>query len=195
MKIEAIVDNKVMYITECIDREHLDQILEGASKANNKTDFPHFYRTGFSAVQDKPLVKYINSNIKDALSEFLNLSNLDISDYISYDRYFVSTWKLNKSLAPHRDTVKYDESYTQTPRSSINSLVYLTDDYDGGEIIFPELGIGIKPEAGSIVIFHSDILHGVNEVTRGERLTLESNLYDINKDDIEEMKSLGWREL
>ena len=45
-------------------------------------------------------------------------------------------------------------------------VVYLNDDYEGGELSYLNLGIQIKPEAGSIMIFKTgpDYLHEVKTV-------------------------------
>ena len=55
----------------------------------------------------------------------------------------------------------------------------LNDDYDGGEIRFPEFNPkGIKPPAGAAVVFSCSLLHAANKVTRGERYVFLPFLYD-----------------
>lgn len=46
-------------------------------------------------------------------------------------------------------------------------VVYLTDDYLGGEISFPKFGLAISPRAGTALIFPSDYVHEVLKVTQG----------------------------
>lgn len=55
------------------------------------------------------------------------------------------------------------------------SVVYfLTDGFAGGELVFPDLSLSLRPPPGSLVCFPSDhhFLHGVQPVTAGERQTL-----------------------
>jgi predicted 2-oxoglutarate/Fe(II)-dependent dioxygenase YbiX len=53
-------------------------------------------------------------------------------------------------------------------------VLYLNDEYSGGEIYYPNLDIEIKAPAGSLVIHPSDILHthGVRKVLGGSRFTM-----------------------
>lgn len=53
------------------------------------------------------------------------------------------------------------------------SVIYLNDDYEGGEIYFPDQGIDFKPKAGTVVFFPSNnmFIHGVKEITNGNRYT------------------------
>jgi predicted 2-oxoglutarate/Fe(II)-dependent dioxygenase YbiX len=53
-------------------------------------------------------------------------------------------------------------------------VVYLNDNYDGGEIYYSNLDLEVKPVAGDLVIHPSDVLHthGVREVISGNRYTL-----------------------
>ena len=46
-------------------------------------------------------------------------------------------------------------SYTCT----VSSVIYLNDDYEGGELYFPYLNITLKPEAGDIVMFPSTYIY------------------------------------
>jgi hypothetical protein len=54
------------------------------------------------------------------------------------------------------------------------SIIYLSDDYDGGELFFPQHeGFSIKPNKGTMLIFSGTInnMHGINEVLKGTRYT------------------------
>lgn len=53
------------------------------------------------------------------------------------------------------------------------SVIYLNDDYEGGEIYFPDHGIDFKPVAGTVVFFPSNKLynHGVKAIKSGVRYT------------------------
>lgn len=58
--------------------------------------------------------------------------------------------------------------------SQISGVIYLNDDYLGGEISFPTLGIEISPNAGDLIIFPGNLNypHKVNLVTSGSRYTI-----------------------
>jgi predicted 2-oxoglutarate/Fe(II)-dependent dioxygenase YbiX len=52
------------------------------------------------------------------------------------------------------------------------AIIYLNDDYSGGELTFPELQIQFKPKAGSLVVWAGSEMHGVNEIQEGNRYTI-----------------------
>lgn len=58
----------------------------------------------------------------------------------------------------------------------ITILVYLNDNYEGGELEMPDWGIQFKPKAGTVIAFPSYInfTHKVNPVTKGERFNIVS---------------------
>lgn len=63
----------------------------------------------------------------------------------------------------------------------LSVLLYLNDDYDGGEIEFKHSNIKFKPEAGSVVFFPSNFLyvHEVYPVTKGPRYALPNWYHNI----------------
>lgn len=61
----------------------------------------------------------------------------------------ISKYSTGKSMGPHVD------DYNNGEDPNISVVLYLNDNYEGGEINFPNQNITIKPEAGSIVIFPS----------------------------------------
>jgi Rps23 Pro-64 3,4-dihydroxylase Tpa1-like proline 4-hydroxylase len=56
----------------------------------------------------------------------------------------------------------------------LSSVMYLNDNYEGGEIEFKQSGVKIKPEAGSIIFFPSNFLyvHEVYPITSGSRYSM-----------------------
>ena len=57
--------------------------------------------------------------------------------------------------------------------------INLNDDFDGGEVVFPEYSSkGIKAPRGGAVVFSCSLLHAVTQVTRGRRFAFLPFLYD-----------------
>jgi Rps23 Pro-64 3,4-dihydroxylase Tpa1-like proline 4-hydroxylase len=68
---------------------------------------------------------------------------------------------------------------------TLSVVMYLNDDYDGGEITFPHVGKGvsIKPSAGSIIFFPSMFVfvHEVSAVTSGTRYALPNWYHNMKE--------------
>ena len=109
--------------------------------------------------------------------------------------------------APHVDaeTPLRDEDDREFWEKSMDrdlSVVYfLSDDFSGGELEFPDLGVSLKPQRGTLVCFPSDhhYLHGVVPVQQGHRYTLVTWMRvqgmptpdEINADNIQAF-TLAW---
>ena len=66
-----------------------------------------------------------------------------------------------KGYIPHVDAWSYDST-----ERLVTAITYFNDDYDGGELFFPELNYYITPPKNSTVIFPSSrfFLHGARKV-------------------------------
>jgi len=69
-----------------------------------------------------------------------------------------------QSMGPHRDDVEQEDKI-----NVYGVVIYLNDDYEGGEIYYPEYDIAHKPKAKSMVIHRASTIHGVNPVV-GEKV-------------------------
>lgn len=69
---------------------------------------------------------------------------------------------------------------------AFSSLIYLTDDFTGGDLTFPEFDIVFKPKKFSLVTFPSFYLHGVENISveegQGARYTIPF-FYGIRADE------------
>ena len=78
---------------------------------------------------------------------------------------------------PDYDTPSFDEQVKEFPylwSGHLSILGYLNDDFEGGELYFPELNYGFKPKMGSVVLFPGNLhyVHGVAPITSGVRYTI-----------------------
>ena len=95
-------------------------------------------------------------------------------------------WNVGERQDPHSDCEAIffqDEfgSISMTPINNFSSifieyaaLTYLNDDYEGGEIYFPNFDLQIKPLPGELIFFPGTqhYMHGVNEIIAGNRYAL-----------------------
>lgn len=62
-----------------------------------------------------------------------------------------------------------DDENCQCSLIEWGAIVYINDDYTGGEISYPDHYLSYKPKAGDLVIHKRDVLHEVKTVTSGTR--------------------------
>jgi predicted 2-oxoglutarate/Fe(II)-dependent dioxygenase YbiX len=80
----------------------------------------------------------------------------------------------------HRDNTT---RYTAHRQFALSINLNASDDYDGGEVRFPEFGRQLyRPPAGGAVVFSCGLLHEVVPVTRGRRFGLFTFLHDQSRD-------------
>jgi len=66
------------------------------------------------------------------------------------------------------------ELWEKTLDRDLSVVYFLNDDFAGGELVFPELELVVRPERGMLVCFPSDhhYIHEVKPVTSGHRYTV-----------------------
>lgn len=86
-------------------------------------------------------------------------------------------WPVGARQEPHADKEFWIGEEKGRPNDfpwyDIASLFYFNDDYEGGELYFPQHGLEFKPKSGSAYFFPGDrhYVHGVRPVKSGNRFT------------------------
>jgi predicted 2-oxoglutarate/Fe(II)-dependent dioxygenase YbiX len=94
-----------------------------------------------------------------------------------FDRVLIACYDAQRGdhFRPHRDNT----TPATAGRRFALTLNLNSDEYDGGELMFPEYGdYRYKPPAGAAVVFACSLLHEALPVTRGQRFALLSFLLD-----------------
>lgn len=114
-------------------------------------------------------------SISKRLFESLNLALLE------YFKEYPYAEKNIKSREKEMHILKYEKSGFLPAHSDhgissrvLSAVMYLNDDYVGGNIIFQHAGISIKPEAGSVIFFPSNFIyvHEIEKMESGKRYAL-----------------------
>lgn len=147
------------------------QSFNGAQKFVNKT-FPWLQcRSLPFGHEDEDVVKIISSFRFDA-----TIAARDFFEKTLYPEYSdLVIWKNGEEMAVHADSYEMDGTPRDTRGSSSDwrfggGVLYLNDDYAGGETYFPKYNIQVRPEVGKLSLFMADWnhMHGVRKVSQGK---------------------------
>lgn len=124
--------------------------------------------------------RYIINSLKMAIEmcsdRYIDGHKLDKQNYkLDIDTINIRRWNTGQSMGPHADG--QDGNYGL----AFTIVLYLNDNYEGGEIVFPNHNVQIKPKAGSLVMFPatSDFVHLVNPIVSGNRYSSSCSLLVI----------------
>lgn len=116
----------------------------------------------------------IESNSKDIL-DLLQLYAKKVYDYTvaTYPGPFQEFYPFKTHIAKFVPGDGMHEHFDSGRPNDIATLVYLNNDYVGGDIYFPEYNISFKPEPGDLLMFpdNPSFVHGVKAITEGIRYT------------------------
>jgi 2OG-Fe(II) oxygenase superfamily len=86
----------------------------------------------------------------------------------------VMSWPVGLHMPPHADNANPDGSPHAMAHRDFSGIVYLNDDYEGGELYFTALDTVIKPKRGMFVGFTAGFHHehAVLRVEGNQRLTM-----------------------
>lgn len=124
-------------------------------------------------IQDK-IIDLFKNTVKEIINPFygVEISESEVPQMLSYG--------IGGHYRPHID----GESLWQTPEGDLiwkksidrdlSIVMFLNDDFEGGDFVFPDLKVRVRPEPGMMVCFPSNhhYKHGVEPVTKGHRYSI-----------------------
>jgi hypothetical protein len=204
----AIEDIKVIY--DFISKEESNELVEYQKYLTNnnlwdvgsKDGDPHgqwsnrFINAGNLTIENKGLGKEYDLKILNMLVNIRKKIRNEI----------MTQYNLNKPVyADSLNLIKWPHGYVQPAHSDFENLggqphiynwrqigcvLYLNDDFDGGDIHFPQHGVSIPVKPGMLAFFPGDVhhMHGVHRVLNGTRYTISSfwTEFEVHKDNLEQ---------
>jgi len=88
--------------------------------------------------------------------------------------YSIHVYSSGDELPEHYDGDGTVPTPNGNPKREISSILYLNDDFQGGQVFFRNQGININPKPGMLVVFPStqEFIHSVNKVNFGFRYSI-----------------------
>ena len=151
-----------------LSQEELKEIFDNIKQINNNEEIGHVIinMPDFAKYHERFISLFTGDKI-----HFADMTEIQV-------RYPGAGQKVHIDIVNHMNPLLYmivDKDFEgEKEEILINPLafiIYLNDDYEGGEICYPEYNIEYKPAAGDLVVHCVETPHGVNIVKSGIRYT------------------------
>lgn len=152
-------EEEVSYLMEGLEDRHSHRFV--SQKGPNGE--PLTYMRKYDGLNDK---YNLIGRVKNEIEKAYNLEDIKIVE--KEDFLGVVHWETGSYLNTHVDDLGY------VTENHLPIIIYLNDDYEGGEINFETHDICIKPKTGDLVIFPGNMhyAHEVKRIVSGDRYTL-----------------------
>lgn len=155
----AKLSDQVYEIQNFLTKEELDQVMQFVDARSESDWLTSDVQYDFwkDKVLDRKFI-FPESKFMDFYNRIYNLfsGKFEITG-INLQRY-----KAGDALGQHTDD--HDGHRSNNESVFYGGVVYYNDDYQGGELVYPDLNITHKPKKGSLVLHAGDILHGTTPV-------------------------------
>lgn len=180
MELESYCDNNVLIVKDFLSKEEARKLSTWMRNFDYSSLPVHsvrfwkqrlFHEAGYNEAFLP--VKDITDTLVQRVYEALNLFKQD--DWEISGQNFI---KMYPGSNPNADKdimemfYHIDNQRHMTKLIYWGSVIYPNDNYDGGEIDYPQYNFSYKPEAGSLVFHSGFTTHGVKRVTSGDRFCI-----------------------
>jgi hypothetical protein len=185
---KVYLDENIFYIEDFISKKDL-VILNNAIKSDSHIeDYGHSSHT--SLIIEESNITSIWDGYLSKLDDFFNNETETLirpyTDFVSLIKYRNFDFSFNNFpeefaktdyiMPPHADDVSYDMSEQDLiERKSFVSkgiIIFINDDFEGGEVVYVNKNISVKPKAGTLVCHPGtkEYSHAVNKFYNGDRI-------------------------
>ena len=192
-----MIDNPLSYVLirpNAINKEGLQELIQHIESSSSEDlsvfDADKTNRTGRTSwtvdkkVRDTQIVPMgnlypkIEALLRECVNQIINpFYNIEVN---SSEIPQILSYSPGGHYSPHVDgesiwtTPKGENIWKKSTDRDISTVFFLNNNFEGGDFVFPDLKIRVRPEPGMMVCFPSNhhYLHGVEPVTRGKRYSI-----------------------
>lgn len=139
---------------EFIERQYGVKTIEEAQALGHDIKIDENWVDKNATIKDQTVVGSVNDRLEKLFDDF---PELDLQGVGSIQRQYEGV-----SLSYHVDSLS-------NPAVVFANVLYVNDDFTGGELHFPTIDVTYRPEKGALIVFPSadEYLHGVLPVKAG----------------------------
>ena len=174
------LDAGIMRISNHLTDQECDQIISETESFNHwqetwtprDRENPHgekYRKCSMTKITTYSELKHLDNLIFDRIGQAISKYHDKHGIIVSYDEGY----KVLKYTESDYYNMHYDSASFFSHRQ-ISAIIFLNDNFNGGELEFPNQGIKIRPVKGTVLIFPSNYLykHVVNKITDGIRYAI-----------------------
>jgi hypothetical protein len=176
IKVNKLEDFGLL-VENVFSEEEVLNVLKDIESFSKDTEHSNPSRWNVLEIDDKN-INFLVDRMADVYREVLHNLTDEKEEYnYRAQSLKIYDWVHGCFISEHVDKLPYDDIQTQGIRSDITGLLYLTDNYVGAQIYFPNSKIQLKPKPGSFLMFKSETVHAVDKFISGTRQVSHFNLY------------------
>lgn len=163
---DVLADRVILFSSAVKNASHLIDLADASVWEVNNHEFysdgvQRRFESAISISDDTP-------DGKSVLRDMANAMNLFFDVLGSTRRFNMDKWEsyVSKYLVGGFASLHSDEGYTED-NGIYTVIMYLNGDYDGGEVVFTDYDVEVKPVAGDVLIFPSYYMHYSKPVKAG----------------------------
>lgn len=154
--------NNILIIDNFLSSKECDDLIDLYNNTENNN-----YQNGIWIGRSR-FPKYNENQKNKLITERKRLSEEYFNEKFEIDNLHLMIWNVGHKMRPHSDYGGNNEF----PHREFASIIYLNDDYHGGNLVIPKLKFVNKPKKGQLVTFRGGkLFHGVTTITKGTRYT------------------------
>lgn len=176
----GVKQNRIVEIPNFVDEETADSMVKYFEHYAEMWGHIAFYgSSGMGIMPDDPEIDNFNlprnffEQIKNA---YQNTVAHVFGRPVRPNTSHAQKWMVGGFAAPHSDNSDFEGVPNSFQINKYVGILYLNDDYEGGNLYFPDHDIDFKPKKLSFIVFPGGVenVHGVSEITEGTRYTMVS---------------------
>lgn len=199
----GVTRNKIVEIPHFLDADTCEKVIQFfEEKSDMWGDIAFYGSSGMGISSEDPKISEVGLPIGffDSLRERFKEAVSTVFDRdVRPNTSHAQKWEVGGFASPHSDNSDFDGNPTSFEINKYVGILYLNDNYGGGELFFSDREdintpkLSISPKAGSYVVFPGGVenIHGVTEITSGTRYTMVS-FWDFADAEYSEERKAEW---
>lgn len=173
---KVYLDKDIFYIENFIDEIDLQPILSFCQLEDDWNIWPNSIHLTKKINLDKTIEEIFGRYNDKFLSLAKTSERIYVPDQVSKYKKSDDKWAFH----PHSDKENYSSDNDEIP--IYGYAIYVNDDYEGGEIVYTNKNIILKPLPGTILVHETseECTHGVKKIISGDRFVLLGFIYNKN---------------
>ena len=177
---KVYLSDDIFYIENFIESKDLEDLSHFIKDDKGFIPSPDSIHLTKSFLQDDYATSFYK---KYKEKTFLLLSGKEYTVFPDQALKYSKSTHAGWAFYPHADAYDITGSDGNIPRWAY--VLYLNENYEGGDLVYTVKNITLKPKAGTIVVHSSseDCTHGVKEILSGERFVVTGFVFDSKNPD------------